>query len=194
MIATDHNLSLVDSARFFAQVYVTIVDAQITTWNWKSFYNFWRPVTAIRNADIDDNPATEQDLAWLPLVVTPGHPEYPAAHPTVTGSLAFAVQAFFGTKKVDVRLTSTSVIPGTMTTLLFKNTDAIVKHVINGRVYGGMHYRNSAEDGSVVARHVSKYVAKHYFRRVNHNHDDDDEKELKGDDDRSRFGKDDDDR
>ena len=187
MIATDHNLSLVDSARFFAQVYVTIIDAQITTWSSKYFYNFWRPVTAIRNADIDDNPATERDLAWLPLVVTPGHPEYPAAHPTVTGSLVFAVQEFFGTKKVNVRLTSTSVIPGTMTTLLFKNTDAIVKHVINGRVYGGMHYRTSAEDGSVVARHVSKYVAKHYFRRVNDN--DDDEKEHQGDDDRPRSGK-----
>ena len=57
MIATDHNLSLVDSAPFFAQVYVTIIDAQITTWNSKYFYNFWRPVTAIRNADIANDRA-----------------------------------------------------------------------------------------------------------------------------------------
>ena len=166
LIATDQNLSLVDSARFFAQVYVTIADAQMTTWNSKYFYNFWRPVTAIRNADIDDNPGTEQDLTWLPLVVTPGHPEYPAAHSTVTGALAFAVQEFFGTKKVNVRLTSTAVVPGTTTTLLFTNTDAIVKHVIAGRIYGGMHYRTSGVHGSVIARKVAHYVAKHDFQPV----------------------------
>src|SRR5439155_12532283 len=104
-----------------------IADAQMTTWNSKYFYNFWRPVTAIRNADTDPNPATEQDPNWLPLVVTPGHPEYPAAHPTVTGAFAFATEQFFGTKKVAVSFTSTSATPGTMTVLHFTNTDDIVK-------------------------------------------------------------------
>ena len=165
-VATDHHLSLIDSARFFAQVYVTIADAQMTTWNSKYFYNFWRPVTAIRNADSDDNPATEPDLTWLPLVVTPGHPEYPAAHPTVTGAFAFAVAEFFGTKRVDVTLSSTSVQPGLTTELLFTNTDDIVKHVMDGRIYGGMHYRTSTVHGRNIARKVSHFVAKHYFQAV----------------------------
>ena len=108
-VAAEHHLSVVDSARFFAQVYVTIADAQMTTWNSKYFYNFWRPVTAIQNGDTDGNAATDRDGTWLPLVTTPGHPEYPAAHPTVTGAFAFAIQQFFGTKKVDVNFTSTSV-------------------------------------------------------------------------------------
>jgi hypothetical protein len=159
-------LSLVDSARFFAQMYVTIADAQITTWNSKYFYNFWRPVTAIRAGDSDDNPATDADPAWLPLVVTPGHPEYPAAHPTVSGALAHVVEEFFGTKKVNVTLTSTSVPGVALAQHHFTNTDDIIKEVIDARIYGGMHYRTSAVHGSVIARKVSHYVAEHYFQPV----------------------------
>ena len=165
-VASEHKLSLTESARFFAQVYVTIADAQMTTWNSKYFYNFWRPVTAIRNADTDGNPDTATDVDWLPLVVTPGHPEYPAAHPTVTGAFAFAVEHFFGTKKVDVNFTSTSVTPGQTSVVQFDNTDDIVKYVEWGRIYGGMHYRTSTVRGKVVAQKVARYVAAHYFLPV----------------------------
>jgi hypothetical protein len=165
-VAADHHLSLVDSARFFAQVYVTIADAQMTTWNSKYFYNFWRPVTAIQNGDTDGNAATDADPAWLPLVPTPGHPEYPAAHPTVTGALAFAIQHFFGTKKVDVNFTSTSVPGQQMSVIPFDNTDDINRYVQWGRIYGGMHYRTSTVHGKVIAQKVAKYVADHYFQSV----------------------------
>lgn len=99
-------------------------------------------------------------------MVTPGHPEYPAAHPTVTGAFAFAVAEFFGTKKVNVTFTSTSVTPGTMTELLFTNTDDIVKHVMAGRIYGGMHYRTSNVHGRNIARKVAHFVAKSHFQRL----------------------------
>jgi hypothetical protein len=162
-VATAYGLSVADSARFFAQLYVTMADAEISTWNSKYYYNFWRPVTAIRYPE-DGNLATESDPTWLPLVTTPGHPEYPAAHPTVTGAFAFAVAEFFGTKKVQVALTSTSVPnTGGMITFQFTNTDDIVKFAIDGRVYGGMHYRTSGVHGAVIARKVAHYVAKHYF-------------------------------
>jgi hypothetical protein len=190
-IAAAYHLSLADSARFFAQMYVTMADAQITTWNSKYFYNFWRPVTAIRAADTDDNPATEADKAWLPLVrPTPGHPEYPAAHPTVTGALAYALAEFFGTKKLDITLTSTSVVavtPPVLTAHDFSNIDDIVRDVINGRIYGGMHYRFSGNAGAEIGRHVSRYVAKHYFRPVK-GHDDrnGDEDDHHGDNDDDR--------
>ena len=183
-IAAAHHLSLVDSARFFAQMYVTIADAQITTWNGKYFYNFWRPVTAIRAADTDDNPATEADPSWLPLVVTPRHPEYPAAHPTVSGALALTLAQFFGTKKLNVTLTST--FPGALPSHQFTNTDGMVKEVINARIYGGMHYRFSGEAGYEIARKVTKYVVKHYFRSVKDKDDeahDGDDKHQPGDDD-----------
>lgn len=165
-VAMAYGLSVADSARFFAQLYVTMADAAITTWNSKYFYNFWRPVTAIRYPE-DGNPATESDPLWLPLVVTPGHPEYPAAHPTVTGALAFALAQFFDTKKIHVALTSTSVPDtGGLLTFEFTNTDDIVKFAIDGRIYGGMHYRTSGVHGSVIARKVAFYVAKHYFQPI----------------------------
>src|SRR5439155_24877923 len=75
-IAAAHGLSIADSARFFAQTYVSIADSLITCWDSKFYYNFWRPVTAIRAADSDGNPATEPDLSWAPLANTPNHPEY----------------------------------------------------------------------------------------------------------------------
>jgi hypothetical protein len=163
-VATAYGLSVADSARFFAQLYVTMADAEITTWNSKYYYNFWRPITAIRYPD-DGNPETNSDPTWLPLVTTPGHPEYPAAHPTVTGAFAFALAEFFGTKKVQVALTSTSVPDtGGLMTFEFTNTDDIVKFAIEGRIYGGMHYRTSGVHGAVIARKVAHYVSKHHFQ------------------------------
>src|SRR5262249_39657103 len=80
LLAAAHGLSIADSARFHAQAYASIADSLIACWDSKYYYNFWRPVTAIRNADSDGNSQTEADPSWLPLGVTPAHPEYPAAH------------------------------------------------------------------------------------------------------------------
>ena len=166
-IAFAYGLSTADSARFFAQVFVTAADSLITAWDSKYYYNFWRPITAIGAADSDDNPKTEPDPAWVPLIATPCHPEYPAAHGAGTGSLAHAVEQFFGTKKIEVMLTSTSV-PGAVPYAyhLFTRTQDIVKEVIDARIYGGMHYRTSGVHGTVIANKVALYVAKHYFLPV----------------------------
>jgi hypothetical protein len=166
LIALAQHFSLADSARFFAQLYVTLADAQITTWNSKYFYNFWRPVTAIRAGDTDDNPGTDADLAWLPLVVTPSHPEYPAAHPAISGALAYALGHFFGTQKINVTLTSTSVPGVALAEHHFDTVEDMVRDVINARIYGGMHYRTSGVDGAVIGKKVARYVSKHYFRPV----------------------------
>jgi hypothetical protein len=168
--AAAYGLSLADSARFFAQLYVSMADAQITTWNSKYFYSFWRPVTAIRAGDTDGNAKTDRDAVWVPLVVTPQHPEYPAAHPTVTGAFAYALEEFFDTKHVDVTLTSTT--PGALASHHFTNTRDIVKDVINGRIYGGMHYRTSGEHGAAIARSVARYIARNYFRKIGDDADD----------------------
>jgi hypothetical protein len=103
----------------------------------------------------------------MPLVATPCHPEYPAAHGAGTGALAHALEQFFGTKKVDVTLTSTSV-PGAVPYAYhhFSKTQDIVKEIIDARIYGGMHYRTSGVHGTVIGSKVAHYVAKHYFRPV----------------------------
>jgi hypothetical protein len=166
-IATAYQLSVADSARFFAQVFVTAADALITTWNSKYYYKLWRPITAIRAADTDDNPKTEPDPTWTPLVATPCHPEYPAAHGAGTGGLAHALEQFFGTKRIEITLTSTSV-PGAVPYAyhVFTNTQHMVKEVVDARIYGGMHYRTSGVHGTVIANKVAHYVAKHFFRPV----------------------------
>jgi hypothetical protein len=127
-------------------------------------------VTAIQAGDTDGNDNTVADPGWLPLVVTPPHPEYPAAHGTFTGSYATFLRLFFGTKNVHITLTSTAV----PTPRTFDNTDDLKKEIIDARIFGGMHYRTSVEDGLVVGKKVAKWVAKNYFRPV-HEQDRDDE-------------------
>ena len=166
LISAAHGLSLAENARFFAQLYVTTGDAAIAAWDSKFHYNRWRPVTAIRSADIDGNPETQPDPAWLPLVVTPGHPEYPAAHGCVTGGLAYALEKFFRTSHLATTLTSTAVPGVPLAQHSFSNIHEIVTEVINARIYGGMHYRTSGEEGAAIGRKVADWVSRHYFRRL----------------------------
>ncbi|MDZ7625232.1 MAG: vanadium-dependent haloperoxidase [Ignavibacteriaceae bacterium] len=153
--ATSQSLSLVDNARFFAQIYVSIGDALISGWNSKYFYNRWRPSTAIRNADIDGNPATEKDTLWQPLAVTPRHPEYVAAHGVVSGAIAYTIQDFFGTPNITITLTST--VTGTQHT--FTNIYDYLDEIANARVWGGMHFRTSCEEGVQIGQDVATHVA-----------------------------------
>jgi hypothetical protein len=170
--AADQNLALADSARYFAQTYVTLADTFINCWDSKRFYNFWRPVTAIHAGDTDGNDATEPDPSWLPLATTPNHQEYPSAHGCFTGALMNAVEDFFGTKKITLHFTACSVPghPCTATgggvTHTFQRTQDALKEVIDGRIYGGMHYRTSVVHGIVVSNKVAHWISKHYFLPV----------------------------
>jgi hypothetical protein len=166
-VATDQHLAGAESARFFAQTYVTIADAFIGCWDSKFYYNFWRPITAIRAGNTDNNDATDVDPAWEPLATTPNHPEYPSAHGCFTGAMAYSFDHFFGTKKLTIRLTSYSV-PGHPAsaggvTHTFTKTQEVLKEVIDGRIFGGMHYRTSVVHGIVLSHKVAQWVAKHYF-------------------------------
>jgi hypothetical protein len=87
-LAKAKNLNLIESARLFALVSVARLDATIAVFDAKYQYGFWRPITAIRNGDIDDNPATELDATWRPIADTPMHPEYPCAHCIFAASMA----------------------------------------------------------------------------------------------------------
>jgi hypothetical protein len=172
-IAADQNLSLADSARYFAQTYVTLADTFINCWDSKRYYNFWRPVTAIRAGDTDGNDATERDGSWSPLATTPNHQEYPSAHGCFTGAVMNAAENFFGTKKITLNLTACSVpghpcpaTGGGGVTHSFSRTQDALKEVIEGRIYGGMHYRTSVVHGIVLSNKVAHWVAKHYFEPV----------------------------
>ena len=162
LFAASRAMSLADNARLFAQLYVTIGDATIAGFESKYYYNAWRPSTAIRAADTDGNPLTVRDTSWLPLVTTPTHPEYPAAHGLAMGGLAYGLAKFFGTTKVPLTLTSN--VTGTQHS--FTNTNDLIAEAINARVYGGMHFRSSVEDGITIGRDVAAWVAQREFIRL----------------------------
>jgi hypothetical protein len=137
-------------------------DAVAACFDAKYTYQFWRPTSAIRLADTDGNPATDADPAWTPFVVTPNHPEYPAAHACNDGSLMEIVRGFYGTKNVSFSFDSTV----TGTTHSYERTDDMVRDMKNGRVWGGMHFRHSTEVGAELGKDVAKWVAKHYFQPI----------------------------
>ncbi len=154
--------NLADNARITAMFEVVITDALGACFETKYHYNFWRPRTAIPMADSDGNPATVADPAWMPHVPTPNHPEYPAAHGCNDGAIAEVVRSFYGTKKVSFAFDSTV----TGTTHQYDSTDDLVRDSRNGRVWGGMHFRNSTIVGTELGKDVAKYVAKNHFRPV----------------------------
>ena len=103
-IAVAKKMDLVDCARFMALASAAVADSYIAVFDAKYHYDFWRPVTAIRNGDIDDNSATERDATWLPLDNTPMHPEYPCAHCTFQSTAASVLRTFFGSDAATFKL------------------------------------------------------------------------------------------
>ena len=95
-LVTAKQMGVGDSARFMALFAVAMNDANIAVFDAKYHYEFWRPITAIRNGDIDGNPATDREATWQPIDNTPMHPEYPCAHCIQSGSVAGVVKAALG--------------------------------------------------------------------------------------------------
>ena len=164
-LAMARALDTSDTARLFAMVWAGFADSFIGCMNAKYHFSFWRPVTAIRNAGLAGNPLTVADPTWTPLGTTPNHPEFPAAHGCVTGSVARTLERFFGTDKVTLVVSSTV----TNTTHTFTNTEDLEEEVFGARIYAGFHYRHSLVEGFELGHNVVKQMVRHYFRRV---HDD----------------------
>jgi hypothetical protein len=162
-LAISKGLDTVDSARLFAMAFVGFGDAAIACWDSKYYFNSWRPVTAIASADADGNDATTADPAWLPLANTPPHPEYPAAHGCVSTEITDTLRRFFGTRYLNITLTST--VPGSIPHV-FHCTDDIIEEVKMARVWGGMHFPTSTVHGARIGHEVADWIADHYFQRV----------------------------
>jgi hypothetical protein len=158
-IALERKQSVADNARLFALVNLASADAQITTWRDKYRYGFWRPITAIRAADTDGNPDTTADPTWRPLLVTPPFPEYTSGHAIATGAVTEVLAKFFGTDRF--RFTMSSTYSGA--TRSYKRFSDVTQDVIDGRVWGGSHFRTAdvvgAANGSRLGRWVFRNVA-----------------------------------
>ena len=159
LVATQH-LGTADAARLGAMQYVAFADSLTACFDAKYHFAFWRPYTAIHDADTDGNPDTVADPNWVPLDPTPGHPEYPAAHGCATEALMDALTAFFGTDRVAYTVTSSV----TSTTHTFSSFKDVVREVDAARIYGGMHYHHSVVEGNVLGRKVAHYILENHFR------------------------------
>jgi hypothetical protein len=162
-ISITQGLTLEQNARFFAMLATASADAIIACWDSKYTYNFWRPVTAIRAGDTDGNARTEPDTNWIAQVVTPNHPEYPAAHGCFSGSSIETLRYFFGTDNFSFTIDS-NVAGLTKPVRSYNSFSQSLAEVLDARVYGGMHYRNSTHKGAIIGKQVSGFVTSHFFR------------------------------
>ena len=159
-LIASQGLDTAAAARLAAMYSVAASDAGTACMNAKYHFAFWRPYTAIHDADTDGNPGTAADPNWIPLAVTPGHPEYPANHGCVTEAVMDAMTEFFETDEIPFSVTSTV----TGTTHSFDSFEQVVSEVDNARIYGGMHFHHSVKEGNRLGRMVTEFVLKHHFR------------------------------
>jgi hypothetical protein len=141
------------NARLFATVAQAMDDALIAVFDAKYHYRFWRPVTAIRNADLDGNDATQRDAAWLPLLDTPMHPEYPSGHSILAGAVGAVLQAEVGSGPVRLA-TSSPTAKGAARQ--WSRIDDFVREVAMARVWGGLHFRSTNETSLGMGRAIGE--------------------------------------
>ena len=157
-------LDVTDSARLMALVSVGLTDAIIAVLDAKYHYNFWRPITAIRNGDNDGNPATEVEATWQPIANTPMHPEYPCAHCIQSGSVAGVVKSVFGTTEIPEIAMTSPTAPGV--TRRWTDMTAFTEEIANARIWSGFHYRFSTRVGTEMGYRIGEYVVKNAMQPV----------------------------
>lgn len=150
-----HPRSLVESARVFALLNLALADAAIAIWEAKYAYNWWRPVTAIRNADTDGNVETVADPGWTPLVSTPPFPEHVSGHSGFSAAAAEVLAAVHGGDAFEFSLRSDGLFGVRRSYARFSQAAA---EAGMSRIYGGIHFMSANVEGQACGRAVARYV------------------------------------
>ena len=165
-LAAARHLSRLDTARLYAQLNFAEADAAIAAWDTKFHYGQWRPITGIREAADDGNPATTADAQWTPLLATPPFPDYVCGHSALGGAAEAVFERWFGPRpRLPLTLTSAST-PGV--TRRYPTFAAIGDEVVNARVWGGVHWRTSCDAGRTLGRRVGRFVVDTTLRPTGH--------------------------
>jgi hypothetical protein len=164
-LAISQQLDVAETARMFAMVHTAVSDAVIVGFGEKYRYGFWRPRTAIPQADADGNADTVADPNWRPLLSV-NHPEYPSGHGFWSTALIDALANFFGTTEVPWMITTSKVaVPRVeKTSRTYDSLDTLKDEIFNARIWGGLHWRFSTDAGSEIGARVARHVTGHYFR------------------------------
>jgi hypothetical protein len=171
-------LDVPQSALLFAMINLHAADALINVWNDKYYWHFWRPLTAIRQADTDGNPATVADPNWKPLfdpsldpaiggvgpaLITPPYPDHPSGATGIASAVMHAFQSFFGTDEMRFYVTS-SRFPGEQR--YFDRFSDLTNQVLEARIWAGIHFRTPDVQAENLGRKVERYTHTHYFVSV----------------------------
>jgi hypothetical protein len=158
--ALAHGTTLVQNARLFALLDLTVADSVIAFYDAKYTYHFWRPITAIRAAANDGNPATAGDPNWTPLATTALDPSYPGAHAVVSAAGADVLSTFFGSDSENFAVTS-EVLPGVVRG--FTSFSAAADEASLSRIYAGQHFRFDLVAGQRLGTQVADYVQRNFL-------------------------------
>jgi hypothetical protein len=171
-VATQHDMDLLDTVRLLAAGNMVSTDAGMACFDSKYTYLAWRPITAIRNADLDGNPGTTADPTWTPLVTTPNHPEYPSQHGCITGALARVLADALGTTSIDATFAGATNGGTTLTTTqTFATVDDLLTQLVDARVWIGFHFRSSVVAGENLGTAVADWDLQRYFLPTDHEGD-----------------------
>jgi hypothetical protein len=160
-LSASAGLSLVDNARLFALVNMAAADSFISVFDAKYAYGFWRPITAIRNGDLNGNAAVTRDAGWLPLIDTPMHPEYPCAHCISSTAVGTVLASILGNRPISVSMTSPTA-PGV--TRKWERIEDYVQEVNDARVWAGVHYRFSTIVGADMGRKIGELAVRDFMK------------------------------
>jgi hypothetical protein len=156
------HLDIVDAARMFAAIDMSVADAEISVWHAKYVYGFWRPITAINLADTDGNPDTSPDPSWVPLRPTPNYPEYPSGYNAFNSTVTHGLENLFQTRHVDLTLISTAV-PDVRH---YDLGSALLQDVVDARVWLGYHFRFADTASRDMGQQIAAWTLNHYFQPI----------------------------
>ncbi|HEX2827738.1 MAG TPA: vanadium-dependent haloperoxidase [Burkholderiales bacterium] len=160
-LSSSAKLDLVDNARLFALVNMAATDSFISVFDAKYAYNLWRPITAIRNGDQHGNGEIAREAAWLPLIDTPMHPEYPCAHCISSSAVGTVLASVLRDRPISVSMTSPTA-PGV--TRKWESIEDYMQEVNDARVYAGVHYRFSTRVGADMGRKIGELAVQDYMK------------------------------
>jgi PAP2 superfamily len=158
-LSSSQHLSIDENARYFAMLYMTGSDAVIACFQDKERHDFWRPLTAIREAGTDGNPQTSPDPEWTPLIANPPYPDHPSGANCVTSAFVWTLRDFFGTNRMAFSATHATL----GITRSFTHFSHALEEVRNARVYSGLHFMTAESHGVNLGREVAKWRDRHAF-------------------------------
>lgn len=170
-IANQHVHRIGDNGRLFALVNIAMADAFITAWDSKRFYNFWRPVTAIRLADTDGNPNTAPDTTWQSLINNPNYPDYTSGANNLTGGVTRTLALYFGRDKFTFDVTSLAPL-AVQKTRTYRRFSEAAQDVVDARIYLGIHFRFADTAARTQGQKVAEWAFNHFLLPLDDDHDD----------------------